>query len=116
MEVDDKTRDMFGLPELPSIARRNDPKTSKQAASNYEQSGKRVTDRQRMLAMCETYPGRTAGEYAELFKAHGMHWYKAANFPRRRLAELVDTGDIRQGKPRECAVTKAEATIYYTTR
>jgi hypothetical protein len=113
VDTDDKTHDLFGGNDAPAIARGSDPAQSKHAAATYDSSGKRRTDRQKVLVMCQVYPGHTVAEYSLKFKEHGMDWYKAANLPRRRLSELAAMGDVRAGRVRECGVTKSQAATYW---
>lgn len=113
------TADLFSDPP---IARRSDPVTSKTAAHAYSAS-QRGKDQAAMLELVEQYPGKTAGEYAEILIGRLLRGspkpaelYKAARMPTKRLSDLSDAGDVRVGEARKCRLTKRPAQTYYPVR
>lgn len=96
------------------IARTLDPSTSHTAAIKYSATN-RGKDRKLMLDLIREFPGHTAAEYADIFRQRGMHWYRAARLPTKRISELLRDPQrpIRTGKSRKCTVTDHKAQTYY---
>jgi hypothetical protein len=111
------TADLF---DLPPIARKSDPPTSKAAAARYSAT-KRVKDRDVVRCLVQQYPGHTVGELSKLhiglLIARGMDPSDAAlkggRTCSKRLSELEETGEIRAGTARECRATKHSARTWY---
>lgn len=90
--------DLFHQPPLGAAkARREDPVTSKDAARQVERSGRAGRQRDEVEAVVRMYPGRTAGEIAEIA---GME----RHVPSRRLPELADLQLVERGPVRKCTV------------
>ena len=100
------TPDLFD----PPIARHSDPETSHQGAAEYSHRGR---DQQIMYDLIRDYPGRTAAEYSDLLRERGVHWYRAARLPTKRISDLKDAGRINVGPARRCAITRRQAQVYY---
>jgi hypothetical protein len=83
---------------MPAFARNTDPTTWQQAAEEVEASGRTVSQRHLCLLEVWRKPGRTA---AEIAKAAGL----GRHGPSRRLPELRQAGQVKNGEERVCAVT-----------
>ena len=83
---------------MPALARNTDPTTSHQAAEEVEASGRAASQRHLCLLEVWKKPGRTAAEIAE---AAGLD----RHVPSRRLPELRQAGQVKNGEERVCAVT-----------
>ena len=69
--------------------------TSQQARANHESSGQAQSNRERILSYVRTFPGQTSAEIAQ---AVLLERHEAA----RRLADLLNFGDVQQGTKRAC--------------
>lgn len=91
---------LFDSPFLPPIARKADPVSSKIAAHEITECGKRQKQLNAVLMLVRDYPGRTSRELAEL--SFEMDRYLTA----RRLPELEKLGLVRRsgvkGRRKEC--------------
>lgn len=96
----------------PPIARKRDPETSRTAAVEYD-GKRRGKDCALLLDYIRRYPGHTASEYSERLIADGVHWYKAARMPTRRVHDLLERGDVWAGRARTCRITGRKAQVYY---
>lgn len=96
----------------PPIARKRDPDTSRTAAVDYDESGKRSADCERLYQLILAHPKRTAAEYSCLLMEAGMHWYKAARMPTKRLSDLMARGDVEIVGTKTCGVTSRTAQMY----
>src|SRR5580704_12861970 len=82
---------------LPSpIVRRSDPETSKEAAREMNQSGKREGHALVLLALVQQWPRRTAPELAS-FSNGVIDRYEAS----RRLADLEHAGKVMKRNSRK---------------
>jgi len=98
---------MTQLELLNPIARRTDPVSSHVAAAAITKSGKRMSQRNMVLALVETYPGRTALELAGI--SVNLDRYQVA----RRLADLEHSELVRKGEARECVVGQSLAVTWF---
>lgn len=96
----------------PPIARKRDPDTSRDAAVDYDGSGKRSKDCERLYQLILQHPKRTAAEYSCLLMEGGMHWYKAARMPTKRMHDLLARGDVEIAGTKTCQVTGRKAHMY----
>jgi len=83
---------------MTAIARQANPIMSHQAAEEVESSGRAASQRHLCLLEVWKNPGRTATEIAE---AVGLE----RHIPSRRLPELRQAGQVKNGPERDCAVT-----------
>lgn len=83
---------------MPALARRTDPITSHEAAEEVESSGRAASQRRRCLLEVWKKPGCTAAEIAQAANLE-------RHIPSRRLPELRQAGQIRNGQERICTVT-----------
>lgn len=98
----------FSLLE-PPIARRSDPETSKVAAAELEQSGRRAAHQELLLSLIREQPGLTAMEYADRLYRRGLHWYQAYQVANKRMHDLEANARIVVSGERECRVTRHKA-------
>ncbi|MEM7278741.1 MAG: hypothetical protein AAF385_11510 [Pseudomonadota bacterium] len=104
--------EQFSIFDQPPISRPKDPETSQQAALKHTYSGRRTSDKQLMLDLVNSFPGRTAAEYSDLLRTRrGINWYRAARMTTKRLSDIQDK--IRIGEPRQCSVTGDKARTYW---
>lgn len=83
---------------MPALARRTDPITSHEAAEEVESSGRAASQRHRCFLEVWKKPGCTAAEIAQAANLE-------RHIPSRRLPELRQAGQIRNGQERICNVT-----------
>jgi hypothetical protein len=81
-----------------TLARRNDPITSHQAAEEVEASSRAATQRQACLLEVWKKPGQTAAEIAIATDLQ-------RHVPSRRLPELRKARQIKTGPVRRCTIT-----------
>ncbi len=119
-------RTMFGefesqrmVADPKTIARKNDPVTSKAAAKQIEASGSGETDRVRANRLVIELPGRTCGELAQVWASRfNVDFDTAFHTLGRRLADCRRFGLIRNGvdseeKIRQCNVKKTRMQLWY---
>ena len=96
------------------VARTLDPATSHTAAIKYNATN-RGRDRRLMLDLIRERPGHTAAEYADILRQRGVHWYRAARLPTKRISELLRDAPpaVCTGRNRKCAITNHKAQTYY---
>ena len=94
---------------LRTLARRTDPETSRAAADKHAASGSRASHKRLLLEALHRSPGLTSAEYA---KHTGLDRHEAA----RRLADLRNDGDARQGERRQCGVCRKTCVTWEPTR
>jgi len=75
------------------IARTTDPWTSHAGAVEVTDSGRRLTQSERLLAVVRSHPGLTGGEISELA---GLDRWATT----KRLSDLKNTGQAIQGESR----------------
>jgi len=93
---------------LPSpIARRSDPETSKEAAREITQSGRREGQLLVVLTLVRKYPRKTSAELAAKADLQGIPFdrYVLA----RRLPELEKAGLVTKLNSRKCSIGGREA-------
>ncbi len=103
----EQTADMFGMP---AIARKRDPATSKIAAAEYTET-RRQGDCDLMLSTIREFPGKTAGEYGDIFLNRGMKPMKAIRMPTKRISDIKDK--LVVGPRRKCIISGRLAQTYY---
>lgn len=107
-----RTADMFD--NMPPIARRTDPVTSKRAAVITDKTT-RIPDKEKLRQVIARYPGRTSTEYSDILEAEGMPKTKAQRMPTRRVSDLLKDGSVRATGKRKCTVTGFDAQTYEVT-
>lgn len=105
-----QTADLFGETP-PRIARRRDPRTSKQAAVHYAKTNL-GNDQTTMLELIRECPGMTAGEYGQILMSRGVAAIKATRMPGRRIPELRKAGKIVISAERKCSISGRRAQTY----
>lgn len=90
---------------MTTLARRTDPDTSHDAAKRHGASGRRQSNKLRLLAAVKTWPKRTSAEYAALTY---LERHEAA----RRLSDLKNDGLVIQGERRTCDVQGTSAVTW----
>lgn len=91
---------------MPALAHNTDPSTSHQTAEEVEASGRAASQRHLCLLEAWKRPGRTAAETAE---AAGLE----RHVPSRRLPELRQAGQVKNGEERVRAVTGNPSTTWF---
>jgi len=81
-----------------ALARNTDPPTSHEAAESVERSGRAASQRHLCLLEVWKRPGSTA---AEIAARTGLE----RHVPSRRLPELREAGQVKNGPQRICTVT-----------
>ena len=87
------------------LARRTDPSSSRIAAEQHTQSGKRSSHRDIALQLVRQYSGQTYLELWDLMCADHQERFKRPEELMRRLGDLRNDNLIEHGLPRKC--TKA---------
>ena len=89
---------------LPSpISRRSDPETSKEAAREMNESGRREGQALAVLALVRRWPRSTAPELAS-FSNGSLDRYQVS----RRLADLEHVGKVIKRNSRKCSIRGTE--------
>jgi len=94
--------------EILPLFRQSDPETSEQAAAQHHESGKRQTNKAKLLEAVRRAPGKTSAEYAAQIDIDRV---EAA----RRLPDLRNDGLVRQGEARKCNVKGSKAKTWQPT-
>lgn len=87
-------------------ARRTDPSTSHEAAAKIERAGRAQTNRTKCFEALLRQDGQTSAEVAVMAD---LDRHEAA----RRLPELRDAGQVRNGDKRRCAITNSFALTWW---
>lgn len=93
---------------LPPATHRVDPPSAAEAERRHTRSGRRARNLERVREALRQLPGHTG---AELAASMGMDTYEV----RRRLSDLKNRGEAKQGPPRECDVAGTRAATWYAT-
>ena len=80
-----------------NLSRRTDPETSREAAASH--AGIAQSHRETILSYVRTFCMANGKTSAEISVAVGLERHEAA----RRLADLLKSGDVRQGPSRKCS-------------
>lgn len=94
------------MPLFMANYRRNDPPTSREAATIAESSGSLNVQRRQCLDTVKSHPGLTS---AEIAREAGLERHQAA----RRLPELRTAGLLRNGEIRRCRVCGKQSLTWW---
>ena len=106
------TADLFpDDPATPPIARKNDPKTSHQAAAEYS-----ATNRKRhkdiLRDLIAEFPNRTTNELARILETRGYDSMTAIRIPNKRVSDLIADDVVVVSGARKCSRTGKRCRTY----
>jgi len=90
---------------IEQLSHSDGPDTENEAIERHEASGRAAAHRQIVWCLVKQYVGSTSAELAE-------HTHLDKHEVRRRLTDLLNRGDIKQGDKRACRVAGTAAVVW----
>lgn len=103
---------MMSFPNRQQIHANSDPPTSKLAGDAITKSGKRDSDKAKVLLWLLGHLPRRLYTSAEIANFSGLDRHLCA----RRLPDLERDGLVRRGLPQTCTITRSKATTWEAVR